>query len=203
MNKTTKLKILQETKKIVKKMGWGSHVIEELKMSNKFKYNELKILFPDGYSDLINLSLTELNEDLINAINSKNIISLSLTKRVKKILMVKFNLLNKDKTFYNKTFNHLLLPMKSIIMKKNLYNSVDTIWYLAGDNSTDFNFYTKRIILASIYINALFIFYNKGLTETENNIDKNLKKISKIPKVKERLRFIKDNIPIFIKSVMN
>ena len=69
MNKTTKLKILQETKKIVKKMGWGSHVIEELKMSNKFKYNELKILFPDGYSDLINLSLTELNEDLINAIN--------------------------------------------------------------------------------------------------------------------------------------
>ena len=52
-------------------------------------------------------------------------------------------------------------------MKKNLYNSVDTIWYLAGDNSTDFSYYTKRIILALIYANALFVLYNKDFNEVE------------------------------------
>ena len=35
---------------------------------------------------------------------------------------------------------------------KNLYKTVDNMWYLAGDNSTDFNFYTKRLTLALIYV---------------------------------------------------
>ena len=88
-------------------------------------------------------------------------------------------------------------------MKKNLYNSVDNMWYLAGDNSTDFSFYTKRLTLALIYINALFIFFNKDIEQATINIDKNLKMISNIPKFKERFSFIKDSLPIFLKGIFN
>ena len=48
--------------------------------------------------------------------------------------MVRMNILNGDKLFYKKTFNHLLLPTNAIIMKQNLYKSIDNMWYLAGDN---------------------------------------------------------------------
>ncbi len=88
-------------------------------------------------------------------------------------------------------------------MKRNLYKSVDKMWYLAGDNSTDFSFYTKRLILAAIYTNALFVFFNKDIKEASINIDKNLEKISKIPKIKERFSFIKDNLPVFLKGIIN
>ena len=30
-------------------------------------------------------------------------------------------------------------------------NTVDAIWYAAGDSATDFNFYTKRGLLAAVY----------------------------------------------------
>ena len=116
---------------------------------------------------------------------------------------MRLGLLNEDKIFYKKTFNHLILPQNSKIMKKNLYNSIDNMWYLAGDNSTDFSFYTKRITLAAIYVNALFVFFNKDIKSAELNIEKNLKRISKIPKIKERFSFIKDNIPIFLKGLLN
>ena len=59
--------------------------------------------------------------------------------------MSRIEIINEDKIFYKKTFNHLLIPQNSNVMKKSLYNTVDTMWYLAGDNSTDFSFYTKRI----------------------------------------------------------
>ena len=88
-------------------------------------------------------------------------------------------------------------------MKKNLYDTVDNIWYFAGDNSTDFSFYTKRFSLAIIYVNALFVFYNKNIQESELNIENNLRKISKIPKIKNRFAFIKDNLPIFLKGILN
>ena len=76
------------------------------------------------------------------------------------------------------------------------------MWYLAGDNSTDFNFYTKRLILSGVYTNALFVFFLKEIKHVEENIDKNLKRISKIPRIKERISFIKDNVPKFLKSFL-
>ena len=76
------------------------------------------------------------------------------------------------------------------------------MWYLAGDNSTDFNFYTKRLILSGIYANALFVFFSKDIKYVEKNLDKNLKRISRIPKFKERISFIKDNAPRILKSFL-
>ena len=95
-----------------------------------------------------------------------------------------------------------MLPTNNKISKKSLYNSVNTMWYLAGDNSTDFNFYTKRLILSGLYTNALFVFFSKEMKHVEENIDKNLKRISKIPRIKERISFIKDNAPKFLKSFL-
>ena len=116
---------------------------------------------------------------------------------------MRLEIFNKDKIFYKKTFNHLLLPQNSKIMKINLYNTIDEMWYLAGDNSTDFSFYTKRLTLGAIYVNALFIFFNKSYEEAEININKNLERISKIPKIKDRFSLLKDNVPIFLRSFFN
>ena len=197
-----KLSILEDAKKIVVKDGWSKNLLKKL-LSNKVKSSDLTYYFPNGYIDIIELSLTELNKSLKTKIKKINIINFPTSKRMKKILLVRLEILNNEKIFFKKTFNHLVLPQNTKIMKKNLYNSVDNMWYLAGDNSTDFSFYTKRLTLALIYINALFIFFNKDIEQATINIDKNLKMISNIPKFKERFSFIKDSLPIFLKGIFN
>ena len=203
-NSNNKIKsiILQKLKKIVSVQGWSEKVLKQL-LQNGVEKSDLVTFFQYDYKELLKYSLEELNKSLEKEINKINIINYSLNKRIKKILMLRFNILNNDKEFYKKTFYHLLIPSNNKIMKSSLYKSVDTMWYLAGDNSTDFNFYTKRLILAVIYVNALFVLFNKNFDEVESNIDRNLKKISKIPKIKDRISFIKDNIPVFFKSFLN
>ena len=203
-NSNNKIKsiILQKLKKIVSDEGWSEKVLKQL-LQNGVEKSDLVTYFQYDYKELLKYSLEELNNSLEKEINKINIINYSLNKRIKKILMLRFNILNNDKEFYKKTFYHLLIPSNNKIMKSSLYKSVDTMWYLAGDNSTDFNFYTKRLILAVIYVNALFVLFNKNFDEVESNIDRNLKKISIIPKIKDRISFIKDNIPVFFKSFLN
>ena len=203
-NSNNKIKsiILQKLKKIVSDEGWSEKVLKQL-LQNGVEKSDLVTFFQYDYKELLKYSLEELNKSLEKEINKINIINYSLNKRIKKILMLRFNILNNDKEFYKKTFYHLLIPSNNKIMKSSLYKSVDNMWYLAGDNSTDFNFYTKRLILAVIYVNALFVLFNKNFDEVESNIDRNLKKISKIPKIKDRISFIKDNIPVFFKSFLN
>ncbi len=202
INFKKKIEILKISKKIVIEEGWSKNLSKKL-IENKIKSTDLTYLFPNGYIDILNFALSQVNEALEKKIKKINIINFPISKRVKKILSLRLNILNEDKIFYKKTFNHLLLPHNTKLMKKNLYNTVDNIWYFAGDNSTDFSFYTKRFSLAIIYVNALFVFYNKNIQESELNIENNLKKISKIPKIKNRFAFIKDNLPIFLKGILN
>ncbi len=43
---------------------------------------------------------------------------------------------------------------------KLMYRSVDAMWRAVGDSSTDFNFYTKRGILAGVYGATLLRWFN-------------------------------------------
>ncbi len=208
MNKTEnkninkkKQDILKKVKKIVSIHGWSSDIFLKLQ-KQKIEKSDLFYAFQNGYKDLLEYTLQDINVNLENKLKKINLINFPINKRIKKILLLRFELLNEDKEFYKKTFNHLLLPTNNKISKKSLYNSVNTMWYLAGDNSTDFNFYTKRLILSGIYTNALIIFFSKDMKYVEENIDNNLKRISKIPKIKERISFIKDNAPNFFKSFL-
>ena len=201
-NYKKKLKILETSKKIIIRDGWSSNIFKQI-ICDDLNSDDLSYYFPNGYKDLLEFVLKKINTDLETKVKKINIINFPLSKRIKKILLIRLELLNEDKIFYKKTFNHLMLPQNSKIMKKNLYKSIDNMWYLAGDTSTDFSFYTKRITLAVIYINSLFIFFNKDTKSAELNIERNLKNLSKIPKIKERFSFIKDNIPVFLKGFLN
>ena len=194
--------ILNKTKEIVKADGWSRNIIDKL-IKDGVNKSELIIIFKNDYKKLLGYFLEEINQLLELKVKKINIINFPVNTRIKKILLARIQILNEDKIFYKKTFDHLLLPQNIKILKKSLYKSVDTMWYLAGDTSTDFNFYTKRIILGGVYTNAIFTFFNNDIEQAEVNIDKNLKKISRLPKLKERFSFIKDNLPIFLKGFIN
>ena len=107
--------------------------------------------------------------------------------------------MNKHKNFYRRTFYFLLIPRNYKLLTSHLYKSVDLMWYIAEDNSTDFNFYTKRIILSGIYSSVVLHFLNNNsMLKTEKKLDDNLLKVSKIPKIKNRVKFFKKKLPSFM-----
>ena len=120
--------------------------------------------------------------------------------RVKRAVQCRLEFLEPHREAIRRLTSFMLLPGNGRHSFSLLYRTVDSIWFAVGDKSADFSFYTKRITLAIIYINALIILYNRGFEESEKNINKNLYRISKIPKIKNRLLFIKENLPVFLKS---
>ena len=119
-------------------------------------------------------------------------------------MLSKIDILEKEKKFYKKIFLNLLIPNKNISLPRQLYKSIDQIWFLAGDSSVDFNFYTKRLILSAIYTRTiLFFFNNDNRKELENILDKNLKRVSKIPKIKSSIKILFKNLPNIFKFVKN
>jgi len=175
-------------------------------ISNKFNldFNEIELLFPEGNIDFIKFALGQLNIELEDYCKKIDLIRLPTHKRIRKILLSKIFIMNNDKFFYKKIFLNLFIPKKYFSLPKQLYNSVDQIWFIAGDSSADFNFYTKRLILSGIYLRVmLFFFNNDDQVGLESILDENLKRVSKIPEIKSKLKIFKEYIPKFAKFVKN
>ena len=199
-----RLKILKLAKLIIAEEGLNLNTFETIALKHNLNINEINLLFPDGNKDLLEYSLEQLNIELQEYCKSIDLIRLPLHKRIRKILLSKIEIMNKEKNFYKKIFLKSLLPTKTISLSKQLYKSIDQIWYLAGDTSVDFNFYTKRLILAGIYSRVvLFFFNNNNQSELENLLDLNLKRVAKIPELKSKINIFREYLPKLIKFVKN
>jgi ubiquinone biosynthesis protein COQ9 len=70
------------------------------------------------------------------------------------------------------------------------YNTVDAIWRAAGDKSTDYNFYTKRGLLAGVYATTVLYWLNdrsEGCAETWKFLDRRIQNVMEIPKLQKRI----------------
>jgi len=180
--------ILSEAKPYVIKYGWSEEMFKRMAKKSKYENCTVLSLFPDGYVSLTQLYLDEINTKMTYKSKKINFIRLKVHERIRELCILRFNIMQKEKKIINKTFFYLLLPYNYKFCLRNLYKTVDQIWYLAGDSSTDFNFYSKRAILASIYSTTLLHFVNNNnFDETINLLNKQLKRVSRIPKVKEKI----------------
>ncbi len=199
-----RLEVLKFAKIFVSKKGLSKNTLKSISKKYGLDANETELLFPEGNTDFIKFTLEQLNNELEEYCRKIDLIRLPVHKRIKKVLLSKISLINKNKLFYKSIFLNLLIPKKNFSLTNQLYNSVDQIWFIAGDSSTDFNFYTKRLILSVIYSRImLFFFNNNNQEELEDVLDENLQRVSKIPEIKSKLKIFKEYFPKVAKFVKN
>ena len=196
--------VLRFGKEFVSENGLTKNCLENISKKYGLNTDETDLLFPQGNIDLIKFALEQLNNDLEVYCRQIDLIRLPIHKRIRKVLLSKISLMNKDKSFYRSIFLNLLIPKKNFSLSSQLYNSVDQLWFIAGDSSTDFNFYTKRLILSGIYSRVMLFFFNNNNQEgLENILDESLKRVSKIPEIKSKLKIFKDFLPKIANFVKN
>tara|TARA_B100001059_G_scaffold135514_1_gene135807 strand:- start:229 stop:870 length:642 start_codon:yes stop_codon:yes gene_type:complete len=199
-----RLKILNFAKNHISDEGLVENYLESISNRYGLDVNETELLFPEGNIDFIRFALEQLDNELEEYCRKIDLIRLPTHKRIKKVLLSKVTLMNKSKLFYRSIFLKLLIPKKNFSLPGQLYNSVDQIWFIAGDSSTDFNFYTKRLILSIIYSRVmLFFFNNNNQKELENILDESLQRVSKIPEIKSKFKIFKEYFPKVTKFVKN
>ena len=196
--------VLRFAKEFISEKGLTKNCLENISKKYGLNTDETDLLFPQGNIDLIKFALEQLNNDLEVYCRQIDLIRLPIHKRIRKVLLSKISLMNKDKPFYRTIFLNLLIPKKNFSLSSQLYNSVDQLWFIAGDSSTDFNFYTKRLILSGIYSRVMLFFFNSNnQEELENILDESLKRVSKIPEIKSKLKIFKEYLPKIANFVKN
>ena len=72
----------------------------------------------------------------------------------------------------------------------SLYRTVDTIWFATGDRTTDFGFYTKRALLAGVYLSTLLYWLSDGSEDSQATwgfLDRRIADVMRIQTTRARL----------------
>ena len=80
---------------------------------------------------------------------------------------------------------------EKLLAARLLMKTVDTMWYAAGDDATDFNYYTKRGLLAGVYGSTILYWLNdesEGREATWEFLDRRIGDVMQIPKLQARVR---------------
>ena len=191
-NKTEAVKIINT---IIKFVSEGYEVEKILEMAakelqlNKKKIEEVnKTLLYDGINSLISCINLFINQEMKN-LKSSDFKKLRVNEKIRFLVLSRLKVI--DKFFDKKLIFKLVVKQKSISKAgQMLFNVSDEIWHLSGDTSTDFNYYSKRIILMNVYSASFFYFLRDNSVEyskTKDFIDKQISYVLKFGKVKSNL----------------
>ena len=90
--------------------------------------------------------------------------------------------------------------MHAALGAKLVYRTVDAMWRAAGDTATDFNFYTKRGILAGVYGSTAMRWFNDTSEDekpTEEFLAARIDNVMQFEKFKSKAKEALSNFPMF------
>ena len=137
----------------------------------------------------------DLDKKFLSEVKSKINKIAKTNEKISFLLNKRFQIEKKNKDLIKKIFIYLIKNNNSNKVLTYIYSVSDIMWKYANDRSVDFNYYTKRLILSSVYLKILILsFYKDNLTQNNLNeeISKSLEHVKLISQFKIKLDFFKN-----------
>ena len=96
----------------------------------------------------------------------------------------------KHKDFFKKVFMFLSLEKNFPTILDYFFSMSSNMWSVAGDTSTDINYYSKRVILCTVYSKIfikLITVHNYDVSMIEEDIHNELNKVKKFNELKSKI----------------
>jgi ubiquinone biosynthesis protein COQ9 len=177
--------------------GWTYRALAAGGQSAGMDATAAQRLFPRGPAEAIEVYSAMADRAMVEAVAQLD----PATKVREKIafgLRARLDFTAPHKEAVRRATNVLAMPQNAAMGLRLLYRTVDALWNAAGDTATDFNYYSKRAILAAIASATFLYWFNDRsidhaatLTFLERRLDDHARLHGGMERLKSRL----ENLP--------
>jgi ubiquinone biosynthesis protein COQ9 len=112
-------------------------------------------LFPHGAPSLVEAWSDDADARMSESLAATDLKAMKIRARIAAAVTARIAALGPHKEAARRAAAFLTLPPQAALGAKLVWRTVDAMWRAAGDTATDFNFYTKRGILAGVYTSTM------------------------------------------------
>lgn len=131
--------------------GWSEKAFTLGAKEAGVKQGEAELLFPQGIRDVIECFGALADEAMQKRIDDEpGFARLKVREKIAFAVRARLEFLTPQREAVRKMLFWYAMPLNLPLGMRRLYRTTDLMWRAAGDTSTDFNFYTKRTLLAAV-----------------------------------------------------
>lgn len=117
-----------------------------------------QLAFDHGAMDMIEAWISHIDAQMIEAFPPERIASMKIRERITALVAFRFEAVAHQREALRRATAILALPSNLGRAAKLSWRTADLMWRLAGDTATDYNHYSKRMILSGVYGSTLMAF---------------------------------------------
>jgi len=170
--------------------GWSEEALISGRRDLKMEAINTDLLFPRGMRDVALHFGDYIDREMTAKLATVNLNIMPVRERIATCVIVRLGLLAPHKDAIRRLLSFMALPGNHPFGLQITMKTTDVIWNVAGDTATDFNYYTKRGLLAGIY--GLTILYwlsdtSPDCVKTGLFLEQRISEVMQIPKFQGKL----------------
>jgi ubiquinone biosynthesis protein COQ9 len=167
--------------------GWSDKAVASAAGALGIDPDVARLAFPDKPAAMVTAYVEGIDHALADAFPPDKVAAMRVSQRIRAILLARFALMTPAREAIRSSLATLAMPQNLARAARLGWHSADNMWRIAGDTATDFNHYSKRAILASIYAATLLVWLDddsEGQAETTAFLDRRLAGVARFEKAK-------------------
>ncbi len=178
--------------------GWSQKTLKAAAESTGVGADAVRRFFPGGVKDAVAHFIDLADRRMLEDLESYDLASMKVRERVSIAVRLRLQRWTPHREVVRRALVLSPLPPFAGGTMRGWYKTVDAIWRAAGDTSTDFNFYTKRGLLAAVY-GATLLYWLDDKSEdcaaTWTFLNRRIADVMKVPQFKSRINERLKNLP--------
>jgi len=169
--------------------GFSTPLLEHVEHKLELPRYYHLILFPGGLKEFVKLFEDMLDAKMQEAANT-NPMPTKIRDKVQECIKLRLCSVQNAQEIFTRLVEFYKAPAHALLGIKNSWNTVDKIWRICNDDSTDFNYYTKRSLLLGAYRSTVKYFVkdkSAGYVQTFCHLEQYIQRIMAFSTVKKKI----------------
>jgi ubiquinone biosynthesis protein COQ9 len=148
--------------------GWTKAAVDAAADALSVNRDVAQLAFDGRSVAMIDAWFASIDAAMRDALTPDTLAAMKVRARITALVEARLDLVAPHKEALRRALAILAFPKNAITSAKFGWRAADAMWRAAGDTATDYNHYTKRAILGSVYAATIAVFLDD---ESEGHAD--------------------------------
>jgi ubiquinone biosynthesis protein COQ9 len=167
--------------------GWSEAAVDSAAKSEGVDPAQARLAVPKDQAGKIELYIRGVDRALEEWFTPERLDGLKIREKIRAIVWKRLEIMEPAREAVRRALSILAMPQNVPAGLKAGWRAADVMWRIAGDTSTDYNHYTKRMMLGGVYGSTLLVWLDdqsEGWAGTASFLDRRIDDVMKIEKLK-------------------
>lgn len=169
--------------------GWSDDLLNRVAKSIDLHPGEVELALPRGCTDLIRFWAGHNDQMMLDAWQKADPENMRIRDRAIFLVKARIEAIGEEnKEAASRAMTRLALPDQTGEALSLTWRSADAMWKAMGDTSTDYNYYTKRVMLSGVYASTLMVWLQGDDDKAWKFLDRRIGNIMQFEGLKAKFR---------------